>query len=183
LQNIATVKDIVLYGLLIILCILELTAYPMTLKLQNTRYPLGSIEFIRINKLKGNLACVFHWGSYAAWKLYPNIYIAEDGRYEEVYPNKIHAQVMNFNFQLNNNWFDLIKTHHTDIILLDKKNKSYKALLLPGSRKKWKAVFEDELSVVFLPADKIPKSLIYPKVIDYDKIVEDKYVTSIDFMK
>jgi len=177
------IRDILLYSSLIVLCILELITFPMTLKISASMFPLGSIELIKMNKLKGNLATVFHWGSYAAWKLYPNIYIAEDGRYEEVYPVSTHNLVINLNYLANEKWFDLVRKHHTDILLLDKRNVSYMAMHLPASRKEWKEVFSDEISAVFLPVDKVPKNLIVPKELSYDKIVEDKYVTSIDFMK
>lgn len=177
------VRDILLYSLLIILCIFELITFSFTLNISTSVFPLGSIEFIKMNNLKGNLATVFHWGSYAVWKLYPDIYISEDGRYEEVYPISTHNLVMNLNYQVTTEWFELVRKHHTDILLLDKRNVSYEAMHLPASRKEWKEVFSDELSAVFLPVGKVPKNLIVPKEISYDKIVKEKYITSIDFEK
>ncbi len=183
LHKIAIAKDFIIYFSLITLCILEIITFPMVSNFSKRLYPLGSIEFIKMNNLKGNLATMFHWGSYAVWKLYPNIYISEDGRYEEVYPNNIHYLVLNFHYQFNHKCNDLISKHHTDILLLDKKTNSYKGMHLSASRKEWKEVFSDELSAVFLPVGKVPKNLIVPKEISYDKIVKEKYITSIDFEK
>ena len=38
---------------------------------------------VPLNKLKGNLASTFNWGSLLLWELYPQNLISIDGRYEE----------------------------------------------------------------------------------------------------
>ena len=80
-------------------------------------YPIFCVEFLRINNLKGNLLTNFHFGSYASYKLYPNISIYMDGRYEEVYDVNLINKMREL-FTCKNE--DLLKTYHTDFIIIDK---------------------------------------------------------------
>lgn len=170
-------KDLALFGFIIFAGSL-LIAFGINKPVINPlQFPVGSIEFIKTNHLKGNLLTLFHWGSFATWNLYPSCLIAEDGRYEEVYPEKLHMQVFNFNYKYNKNWLDITKEYKTDLLLVEKKNDSFLALL---QSKEWSCVYNDFVSAVFVPTKKLKKKYIQP-VVNSDIIYKDKYNTLIEF--
>jgi hypothetical protein len=81
--------------------------------------PVREIDILSLAEAKGNLATPFHWGSYSSWRLYPNIKVSMDGRYEAAYPEST--------FQLNGRFFDkngpdwdrLIRAYPVDFVILD----------------------------------------------------------------
>lgn len=90
-------------------------------------FPIGEIEFLKVNNIKGNLLCEFHHGSFATYKLYPNNLIFMDGRYEEVYPNNLIYSLRDFNIA-KDNWQEEIKKYNTQIIIASKKYPIYKKM-------------------------------------------------------
>ncbi|MFH0702103.1 MAG: hypothetical protein V2B14_01000 [bacterium] len=177
LKYMALGKNIMLYIIITFVSIVWMYYTPIKLRMPEDTYPLGSIEFVKQNNLKGNLLTVFHWGSYTIWKLCPQCMIALDGRYEEVYPEDLHMMVYNFNYIIDKNWYDFIKKYHTDIIIVEKKNESYSLML---NNKDWKNVYSDKISAVFMPAGKAKKSYIIPKYTE-EYIEKERYNTSIGF--
>jgi hypothetical protein len=177
LEKAKLTKDAILYGA-IILCGSFFIAYtPVYIDIKENEYPVGAIEFIKANELSGNLLALFHWGSYAAWKLYPSCLIAIDGRYEEVYSNEMYGMLYNFYNNKNKNWAEFIKKYHTDMILIEKNSRSAVALLLDPH---WKRVYYDNKSVLFVRSENFKKNYIIPKI-NKDSIIKDKYKTDIDF--
>ncbi len=57
-------------------------------------YPIYATRFILEHQLKGNIWVPFDWGEYVYWRLYPNVKIACDGRYETIYKNNICEDLM-----------------------------------------------------------------------------------------
>ena len=49
-------------------------------------YPAGAVRYLRENKFAGNLMVPFVAGSYVSWKLYPEVKVSLDSRYEVAYP-------------------------------------------------------------------------------------------------
>jgi len=109
------------------------------------KYPLKEIEFIRLNKLEGNLLTSFGAGSYATYKLYPQNLIYMDGRYEEVYNEKELQLLKNFSLAKENG-VELLKEHHTDIIIMEKMYPAYLVL-----KRDWDMIYEGDFSAVFIP--------------------------------
>lgn len=172
------VKNIMVFGSIIITGSLIIFSSPMKLTIHQIKYPVGSVEFLKLNNFKGNVATVFHWGSFVAWKLYPDFLIAEDGRYEEVYPDEVHFKVYDLNYKITKNWLNILTDYHTDVIIYEKGNvRGYKALL---ENREWKPVYTDLVSTVFVPADKARKLYKMP-VLDQEKIDREKFDTNIDF--
>lgn len=178
LNYLAKTKDIILYSFIIIAGCILIYSNPFQVRVFESTYPVGSVEFIKQNKLSGNVLTLFHWGNYVSWKLYPRCLVAIDGRYEEVYPEIIHYMTLNFFYQVNKNWYDFPKKYHTDILILEKKDKASSQILVPGF---WKKVYDDKISAVFIPANKVKKSYIIPEL-DEDRLIREKYDTSINFI-
>jgi hypothetical protein len=80
--------------------------------------PVREADILARAGAKGNLATAFAWGSYLSWRLFPNIRISMDGRYETTYPEST--------FELNNafydhqeDWFRLCREYRVDYVILD----------------------------------------------------------------
>lgn len=179
-------KDGLVY-LTVILCGAFYMAYtPIFVKVAMNKFPVSSVEFIRQNNLKGNIVSIFHWGSYIAWKLYPNCLIALDGRYEEVYPDKTFYDVNALLTYRNKPekglyWYNFLETYDTDIIIAakntDNTKKTYEALSETEAIKK---IYDGPISAVFIKESIARDDYIKPKL-DYDVVVKDKYKTGLDF--
>jgi len=122
-------------------------------------YPVGSFEFIKQNNLKGNLAVPYNWGSYALWKLYPEVKVLNDGRCEEVYPQDVIDITSYFYIHLNERWKESLERYHTDIIIIPKIAYTMEDI---RSIKGWQIVYEDTLSMVLLPASKAKNTYVLP---------------------
>jgi hypothetical protein len=66
--------------------LLVLVFSPSTYRMNYSNFPIGAIEWLRGRQTTGRLLVDFNVGSYAMWRLYPNMKISTDGRYEECYP-------------------------------------------------------------------------------------------------
>ena len=80
--------------------------------------PVREVDILAMAGAKGNLAAPFAWGSYVSWRLYPNVKISMDGRYETTYPEST--------FKLNNDFYDhrgdwlrLCREFKVDYVILD----------------------------------------------------------------
>lgn len=178
LKYTAITKEVILYLFIFFAGIVLIPQNPNKPAINPLKYPLGSVAFIKQNNLTGNVLTLFHWGSFSVWELYPSCYIAEDGRYEEVYPESLHMNVYRFNYAYNKYLRSFLDDFHTDIIIVEKVNKTYPEML---TNKDWTQVYGDFVSAVFIPTKKVRKNYIKPKI-NWDMIYKDKYITAINFL-
>jgi hypothetical protein len=80
--------------------------------------PVREADILSHAQAKGNLATPFAWGSYLAWRLYPNIKISMDGRYEAAYPESTFALNSAF-FDHDGDWLRLCRDYKVDYVILD----------------------------------------------------------------
>jgi hypothetical protein len=80
--------------------------------------PVREADILSRAGAKGNLATPFAWGSYLAWRLYPNIKISMDGRYETTYPESTFA-LNNAFFDHQGDWLKLCRSNKVDFVILD----------------------------------------------------------------
>ena len=80
--------------------------------------PVREADILSRAGAKGNLATPFAWGSYLAWRLYPNIKISMDGRYETAYPESTFA-LNNAFFDHQGDWLKLCRSYKVDFVILD----------------------------------------------------------------
>lgn len=122
-----------------------------------TEQPLRIVEFIKINNLKGKIISPFDMGSYIAYKLYPDILIYMDGRYEEVYYKETKDNLDDF-FNVNDNWEKVLETNPdyiivpTDALINDKlqENNTYKL------------IYKNEINCLYSKKNKLKQSYILP---------------------
>lgn len=126
----------------------------------NYKFPVKPIEFIRKNKLAGNLLVNFHYGSYAAYKLYPSNLIAMDGRYEEVYPDYMLPMFNNFFMQVGDNPNMLIDMFRPDVIVVEHEFEADKSL---SRDKTYKKAYSDENYSVYVDKKISKKVYLQPE--------------------
>ena len=80
--------------------------------------PVREADILARAGARGNLATPFAWGSYLSWRLYPNIKISMDGRYETAYPESTFALNNDF-FDHQGDWFRLCREYKVDYVILD----------------------------------------------------------------
>ena len=113
-------------------------------------YPVGAVEFLRLNDMRGNLATPYNWGEFVLWKLSPRVKVSFDGRYETVYPPYVSTD--NFNFMYGNgDWRRLLRAYPTEMVLVDKR---YPMAVHMAQEPGWIPVYEDKISALYLPAAK-----------------------------
>ena len=148
----------------ILLCILLLLSFTYTIKTNKietsvSSYPYSEVEFLKINNLKGNLFANFHYGSFLAYKLYPNNFIFMDGRYEETYEPKLLEKMRAI--YTGKNWKEEFYKQHIDYIILEKTFGTFFTALLNDG---WKPVMSSRNFVLLIRKDielknpKIPSS-------------------------
>ena len=139
-------------------------------------YPYVECEYLRINNLKGNLLANFHFGSYLAYKLYPNIYIFIDGRYEESYDPSLLKRINNI--YVGKNWEEELSKQHIDYVIVEKPYDTlYQRLIQSG---KWNAAVASK-SFILLVRNGI--EIKNPKIPtdDFEHYNKQKWQTNIDW--
>lgn len=107
----------------------------------------GALEYISENKLSENLSTPYSWGGWMIWN-FPNIKPSIDGRmhlwkdengysaFAEYYPNV-------------QDWKSIDKSSYNTVLAL-KSKPIYKRLLKLNREKKWRIVYGDEVSAIFV---------------------------------
>lgn len=85
-------------------------------------YPVRAVDVLKQANVSGNLVVPFERGSYASWRLYPQIKVSIDGRYETTYPETTFLMNMDFHYKLDDHWDKLIRDYPVDFIILDLMN-------------------------------------------------------------
>lgn len=172
-------KETVVYLGIAFYCCVAAFYIPFSPTVGESKYPIYAIEFIRANNIKGNLLLSFNYGSYAAYKLYPQNLIFMDGRYEEVYYDDLLPMLARLHVANVPGWDDAIKGYRTDVILMAKKYNIYTVL---KNDKNWKRIFEDDKYAVFVPKNKAKKVYQLPNL-NADFYNKTKWNTNINFQK
>ena len=101
-----------------------------------------------------------------------------DGRYEEVYYPELLNDLKNFHL-VKNDWYKIIREYPTDVMVIEKKYPVYEKI---RSHSDWKAVFENNLSGVFVKKNNLKDKYIYPS--NYNNYYnENLFKTDIPFLK
>lgn len=176
-NKIAKVKDTIIYLLILIFSIVNISSIGFPHLMSGEAYPIESIEFIRLNELKGNLLIAFGQGSYASYKLYPNVKIFMDGRYEEVYYDEMMPLLRKF-YLGQKNWDEVIKKFPPDIMVIEK---FYPVYGLLQKDKNWTIAYNDKFFVVFVKTKDAKTNYKNPsQKLDYYK--KTLFDTNINFM-
>lgn len=178
-NKISIFKDLFVYITIIIFSVGQIKTKHFEGTVNFWKYPVLSVEFIKINNLKGNLQTNFGVGSYASYKLYPHNKIFMDGRYEEVYYDYMLPLLKNF-YLHTKSWDKILKSFPPDLIIVDKEYPIYRIL---QTNKEWVLVYNKDINfAVFVRKKDLKKSYKMP-VLDFDYYLNNVFLTDIDFSK
>lgn len=187
-------KDVLIYIVFFAFILSNLRASSFGTILNENKYPIRSIEFVKINDIKGNLLTNFAMGSYASYKLFPNNKIFMDGRYEEVYYDYMLPLLRKFCL-VNPGWDELLLRFPPDVIIIEKSYPIFNTLktgeiwtsLVDTKKPKikhnypWVLVFEEKNFGVFVKAKDVKKTYKTPDS-ELDFYKETLFDTKINFM-
>lgn len=125
---------------------LTLPSQPNKDKKASVYYPTGAVSYIKEQGLLGNILTEFHWGEYLIWELSPLCRVSLDGRYEQVYPERLTREYFDFIF-CRRGWRDFLTTYPPNMILIKNGSKLSNALIKEYG---WKQIYTDSGAVLFL---------------------------------
>lgn len=117
------------------------------------KYPFRAVEFIKQKRVEGNLFVDMTYGSFCAYKLYPQNKVFMDGRYEEVYSPALLEQMKNFAKQDGDNPMAVINNYPTDIALLYIGTKPKPPYYINLQKLGWKPIYKDFFWAVMVRPD------------------------------
>jgi hypothetical protein len=81
--------------------------------------PVREADILSLAQAKGNLATPFNWGGYCSWRLFPEIKVSMDSRYETAYPESTFRMNGEFFGKHGTNWDRLIREYPVHYVVLD----------------------------------------------------------------
>ncbi len=127
--------------------VLALPSSSLGLSYPGVACPVGGVEFLRQQGVRGNLLVPFNYGSYALWQLRGRMRVSMDGRYDLVYTRATYDRVADF-FDAKRDWKKLLTSPAPNAILVPQSDAVYARLRTePG----WTEAWADRVDAVFLP--------------------------------
>lgn len=134
-------------------------------------FPVGAVEFLRDEQFQGNLFVPFQTGAFVSWKLYPDVKVSIDSRYEVAYPEGAVEENWRF-YRADENWRATLEKYETDAVLvpvnkpiLNKLDQAIESEPDFG----WRCVYRDAGNALFAKAavaDRLAESSLNPRGIE-----------------
>jgi hypothetical protein len=126
---------------------LSLTAVPsFALWTPSSHFPVGAINWIKENRVQGNILPHFEWGEFLIWTCYPACRVAMDGRYETVYEEQVYKEYFDF-LHGRNKWDIFLRKYAHEIVLIKPNTRTHLLMLKEPS---WRVAYVDQGCVLFL---------------------------------
>lgn len=123
------------------------TAVPgFRMETPSSHYPLGALNWIIRNDMRGNILPYFDWGQFILWHFYPVCRVAMDGRYETVYEDQVNREYFDFLFA-RPAWQVFMQKYPHEMILL---RAGIRITELMKEEKAWRIAYSDKGSVLFV---------------------------------
>lgn len=144
---------------LVALIIFMSVKYDIVVKsgVRQEKYPEGASNFLRENRIAGNMFNPYYWGGYLIWNLSPEYKVFIDGRslIEDVYFQYLNVfQAKSQSFGGIPEWKAVLKAYKVDFIITFSVDKFTGNLvpLIPAlyHDPEWHLVYMDKISLVFL---------------------------------
>jgi tetratricopeptide (TPR) repeat protein len=114
-------------------------------------YPEGVVQFIKEQKIQGNIFNSFDYGGFLIWHLYPQLKVFIDGRVPTVYSEDffwLHRQGL----ENEKMWKKLVDEYDIDIVLIDDRREiGYRVFVKQlDDDPSWSIVAFDDVSILYL---------------------------------
>lgn len=136
---------------------------PVALANERGNYPLGAVDYLASQKFHGKLVTDFDAGAYVTWKLYPQVLVSLDGRYEAAFKPGVMEDHLEF-FDAKENWGKWLDQWQAEGVVVPAGSKlglhlqtiapqtttNLAAHQFPGSDRRWKCVYRDPGTMVWM---------------------------------
>jgi hypothetical protein len=112
-------------------------------------YPVSACDFMQRHGLRGNILNRFEWGEYLIWRMGPESKVLVDGRWDTVYPLKVLAAYMAFNFGLPRG-DTVLRAYPNDYILIGANSAARRIL---DAHPEWKLIYRDSTACLYARSD------------------------------
>jgi hypothetical protein len=110
------------------------------------RFPAAAVDYFEKQNLQGPIVSPDSWGGYLIYRLYPKVKVVVDDRHHfygedflKSYLKMVHVEPQ---------WEDFLEQHPARCLMVPKESALANILL---ETRGWKAVYSDDVAVVFLP--------------------------------
>ncbi len=155
--KLGSLQSVLITSLSIVLFIVLVNTRIMNKGIVWERYPKGSAEFLKNNKIYGNMLNPYVWGGYLIWTLYPDYKVFVDGRglIEEVFFQ--NSKIFSANLQQFGDipeWQAFMKAYNINFIITYSVN-DFSGKLIPiipfiMNDPEWLFVYMDNNSLIFV---------------------------------
>jgi len=121
-------------------------------------YPAGAVSYLKDNQFSGNLMVPFDAGAYVSWKLYPEVKVSMDSRFEVAYPVQAVRENIMF-YAAQEGWQKTLTKYKTDAILVPRWRKLDQVMgkndvwISNGNSPRWTRVYQDDGYSLYLRSD------------------------------
>ncbi len=112
---------------------------------EKINYPVGAVRYLRAAHFEGNLVTRFNEGAYVIWKLYPDVKVSMDSRYDVAYPESL-VYVSERAFSNEHDWRAFVTRYHGDGMIISRSLPLERELTGSGA---WPRVYRDRNFSVF----------------------------------
>jgi len=145
------------------------------LGLRQWHYPVRATEFIRQQRLPGNLYNTYDWGGYLAWKLFPRYRVFWDGRQNDAAMFRQGWRVM----AGKKDWQQILDRHQVNTIvtrcLTMDTGQRYPLLDRLEKSDDWSLVYADDRSLVFVRRNAVAADWLRKHRLDKARIWQTLY--------
>jgi hypothetical protein len=119
-------------------------------------FPVGAVDYLKEQDFSGNVLVSFPVGAYVSWKLFPQVKVSLDSRYEVAYPPAAMEEDEQF-FTAAQGWREIPKRQGADAILVPS-DYPLAAVIRRETESTpptfpWKCVYRDRGYSVFFPVE------------------------------
>ena len=109
--------------------------------------PVEIANYLKKERLQGNMYNDINWGSYLIWKLWPEYKVFADNRLHLV-PEEIWKDTKDLHYGLGN-WGKILDKYKISFVVLSKEDNK-RTIEFIGDSPEWKKAYEDETGVIFV---------------------------------
>jgi len=108
--------------------------------------PVHAVEYLTSSGFSGNLLTPFNGAAYVSWKMWPNVKVSLDSRYEVAYPEHVVKDIRSF-YGAEETWRETLARYQPDAVLVPATSKIAPNLEQSG----WQLAHKDAGFSVYLP--------------------------------
>jgi hypothetical protein len=108
-------------------------------------HPVGAVDYLRAERVHGRLTTPFEQGSYVMWKLFPDVRVSLDSRFEVAYSPALVWEHVAF-YGARPEWHAFLDRYPSDLVLARRTDPLVVHLRTLGE---WPLVYEDDAFLLF----------------------------------